>query len=116
MEVNGSLFNIIDHDVITSDPFVVNAETIRNCNRLEGPGQILGLLIEHEDVPTGTGFYVHLYDLFTNEDNRWPTYTWNRTDLSESPGICPIVPLDIETHGIAGRVVAPQNQSGVNPQ
>lgn len=115
MEVNGSLFNVMDHTVVSASPFVVNAQTLRNCNLSEGDGQTLGLVFQYEDPLTGSGFYTHIYDVLTNEDNRWPAFTWNRTDMSTNPTSCPIVPLDVETHGIAGRIVDPQNASQVNP-
>ncbi len=109
MTINDAFVRIFEKEKLSNEPFKVTTKTIRNCNEVEGPDQRLGFVMEYRDEDTGTGFYANLYDTFENIDNRWPTYTWNRTDTAPDVPLCQPMSLDILTTSVAGRPDTPQN-------
>ena len=114
MYINDEALNIIERTKIKNKPLSVDARTIRSCN-IEEQEHRLGWDIEHNFFNAAPeGFYAFIDGPIDNIDNRWPSYTWNRTDIGGGDFCLPIE-MDVLTEGVAGRPDILQNLYSVLP-
>lgn len=115
MYIDGAALNIIEREKLANKPLRVDARTIRSCN-LEEREHAIGWDIEHNFFNSAPeGFYAFIDGPMDNVDNRWPSYTWNRTDIAAGVDLCFPISFNILTQSIAGRPDAPQNLYSVSP-
>lgn len=115
MYIDDAPFNLLGGQVLSDvNPLRFDGRTVRNCNVTLGQ-KGLGFSFDtgfFEDTEQGVFAYVE--GNIDNLDNRWPTYSWNRTDLTANPELCPPLVADIRTTGVAGEPVAPQFNLGIS--